>query len=118
LIKQGADLNKPDPDGVSPLTLAIINAHWDAAKALIEAGADVQQWDNFGQAPLIAAVGNRSSKGLNPNQPPQETDGLTIVRMLLERGANPNMQLFMRPPKSRGGPLSRGTTPLIVAASN
>ncbi|HEY0961022.1 MAG TPA: ankyrin repeat domain-containing protein [Pseudomonadales bacterium] len=118
LIEGGADLNKPDPEGVSPLTLAIINAHWDAAKALIDANADVQQWDNFGQAPLLAAVGRRSDNGLNPNQPPQETDGLAIVRMLLERGANPNMQLFLRPSKSRGGPLSRGTTPLIVAASN
>jgi ankyrin repeat protein len=118
LIKHRVDLDKPDPDGVPPLTLAIINSHWDAAKAVIDAGADVQQWDNYGQSPLIAAVGNRAGKGLNPNQPPQETDGLAIVRMLLERGANPNMQLFMRPPKARGGPLSRGTTPLIVAASN
>ncbi|MGV3592141.1 MAG: ankyrin repeat domain-containing protein [Gammaproteobacteria bacterium] len=118
LIQHGVDLNKPDPEGVSPLTLALINAHWDAAKALIEANADVQQWDNFGQAPLLAAVSHRSDVGLNPNQPPQETDGLAIVRMLLERGANPNMQLFMRPSKARGGPLSRGTTPLIVAASN
>ena len=118
LIQSNVDLDKPDPEGMSPLLLSIVNTNWDITRALIEAGADVQQWDMFGQAPLVAAVGRRNDNGVNPNQPVNETDGLAIVTMLLERGANPNMQLFNRPSKSRGGPLSRGTTPLIVAASN
>ncbi|MES2605135.1 MAG: ankyrin repeat domain-containing protein, partial [Pseudomonadota bacterium] len=116
LITRKADLNKPDPDGVSPLLFAVTNSHWDIVKQLIEAGADVQQWDMFGNAPLMAAISRRTTNRPNPNDPLNETDGLTIVRMLLERGANPNMELFMRPAKQRGGAMARGTTPLIVAA--
>lgn len=118
LIKHEVDLDKPDPDGVSPLLLAIQNNNWDIAKRLLEAGADVDQWDMYGLAPLLAAVGSRDATGVVSIDPLNETDGLTIVRMLLEAGANPNMQLYFRPAKQRGGPLSRGTTPLIVAASN
>jgi ankyrin repeat protein len=118
LIENGVDLNKPDPEGVSPLMLAIMNNHWDISKIIIEAGADVQQWDMFGHAPLMAAIPRRDTNRPNPNDPLNETDGLTIVKMLLERGANPNMQLFLRPAKQRGGSMSRGTTPLIVAADS
>ncbi len=117
LLENDVDLEFTDPDGVSPLLLAIINTNWDISKKLIEAGADVNQWDMFGQAPLMTAVSNRKSGDMKIDGYIDETDGLTIVRMLLEAGANPNMQLFYRPAKARGGPLSRGTTPLIVAAS-
>src|SRR5690606_13425139 len=41
LADAGADLNATDPDRVSPLHLALINIHFDAAAALVEAGADV-----------------------------------------------------------------------------
>jgi len=118
LIDHKVDLNKPDPDGVSPMLLSVLNSRWDISKRLIEAGADIQQWDIFGQAPLLGAISNRNNTGLMPNNPLNETDGLTIVSMLLEHGANPNMQLFYRPAKQRGATMSRGTTPLIQAAGN
>lgn len=118
LIGNGVDLDLPDPDGVSPLLLALLNTHWDIARRLIEAGADVNQWDMFGQAPLFAAVGNRKDAGLTVDGIMNETDGIKVVTMLLERGAYPNMELFYRPARARGGALSRGTTPLIQAASN
>ncbi|HUL81249.1 MAG TPA: ankyrin repeat domain-containing protein, partial [Gammaproteobacteria bacterium] len=51
LLKHGADIDLPDPDGVSPLQVAIMNANWDLAKKLIDAGADVDQWDIYGEAP-------------------------------------------------------------------
>lgn len=118
LLKHDVNLDKPDPDGVSPVLLAILNSNWDIAEKLIEAGADVNQWDTFGQAPLIAAVGSRRDTGVRPHEPQNKASGLDIVRLLLENGANPNMQLFYRPAKQRGGPQSRGTTPLIRAAAN
>ena len=43
---------------------------------------------------------------------------MRIVRLLLERGANPNMQLFFRPANVRGATNTRGSTPLIRAANN
>ena len=48
LLAKGADIDLADPDGVSPLHLAVMNANWDLAKKLVEAGADVNQWDIFG----------------------------------------------------------------------
>jgi len=120
LLRNGANIDLPDPDGVSPLLLAIMNANWDLAKQLILAGADVNQWDIFGEAPLFTAVGlrNQVSGGHASIDPLNETNGLAIVRMLLERKANPNMQLFFRPANLRGSTNTRGSTPLIRAATN
>jgi ankyrin repeat protein len=97
-----------------------MNANWDVAKRLIEAGADVNQWDIFGEAPLFTAVGNytRRDGGRGSIDPPNETEGIAIVNLLLDRGANPNMQLFFRPANVRGATNLRGSTPLIRAASN
>jgi ankyrin repeat protein len=120
LLRNGADIDLPDPDGVSPLLVAIMNANWDLAKQLIVAGADVNQWDIYGEAPLFTSVGlrNQVSGGRASIDPLNETNGLTIVRMLLERGANPNMQLFFRPANLLGSTNTRGSTPLIRAAAN
>jgi len=120
LVRNGADLNLPDPDGVTPLLLAIMNVNWDLAKKLIEAGAGVNQWDMFGEAPLFTAVGvrNQVTGGHASIDPLNETKGINIVRMLLEHGANPNMQLFFRPANVRGSTNTRGSTPLIRAATN
>jgi ankyrin repeat protein len=119
LLAGGADINKPDPDGVSPLHIAVMNANWDLARKLIDAGADVDQWDIFGAAPLFTAVGNytRRDGGRASIDPPNQTEGLAVIEMLLERGANPNMQLFFRPANVRGATNLRGSTPLIRAAN-
>jgi ankyrin repeat protein len=120
LLAKGADIDLPDPDGVTPLHVAIMNANWDLAKRLIEAGANVQQWDIYGEAPLFTAVGLRSRNdgGRASIDPPNKATGLEIVRLLLERGANPNMQLFFRPANVNGPTNTRGSTPLIRAAAN
>ena len=47
-----------------------------------------------------------------------ETSGLEIIQLLLDRGANPNMQLFFRPAGVRGTTNTRGSTPLIRAATS
>ncbi|HVY66070.1 MAG TPA: ankyrin repeat domain-containing protein [Gammaproteobacteria bacterium] len=119
LLKHGADINLPDPDGVTPLHLAIINNNWDLAKKLIEAGADVDQWDIYGEAPLFAAIGHYTRRD-GPRasiDPPNATDGKDVIRLLLDRGANPNMQLFFRPAGVNGSTNTRGSTPLIRAAN-
>jgi ankyrin repeat protein len=119
LLDNKADMNLQDPDGVSPLLLAIMNSNWDLAKQLIEAGADVNEWDMFGEAPLFTAVGLRNQVSAHASiDPLNETNGLSIVRMLLDRGANPNMQLFFKPANVRGSTNTRGSTPLIRAANN
>jgi ankyrin repeat protein len=120
LLKSGADIDLPDPEGVSPLLVAILNANWDLAKQLILAGADVNQWDIYGESPLFTAVDlrNRIDGGRASIDPMNTTKGLAIVTLLLERGANPNMQLLFKPPNVRGLLYTRGATPLIRAATN
>jgi ankyrin repeat protein len=122
LFGNRADIDLPDPDGVSPLLLAVMNANWDLAKALIADGADVNQWDIFGEAPLLTAVDlrNRIDGGRASIDPINTTSGLQIVNLLLERGADPNIQLFFKPANVRGGSTTytRGATPLIRAATN
>jgi ankyrin repeat protein len=120
LLQNGADIDLPDPDGVSPLLVAIMNANWDLARQLIEAGADVNQWDIFGEAPLFTAIDLRSriDGGRASIDLLNKTDGLTIVKVLLERGADPNRQLFFKPANVRGLMNTRGATPLIRAANN
>jgi len=120
LLKNGADINLPDPDGVSPLLLSIMNANWDIAKQLIEAGADVNQWDMYGEAPLFTVIGlrNQLSGGKGSIDPLNQTNGTAILHALLEHGANPNMQIFFRPANLRGATNTRGSTPLIRAISS
>jgi ankyrin repeat protein len=120
LLKNKADIDLADPDSVSPLLVAIMNANWDLAKQLIAAGADVNQWDIYGEAPLITAIDlrNRVDGGRASIDAPNTTTGLAIVKLLLEKGANPNMQLFFKPANARGVVMTRGVTPLIRAAVN
>jgi uncharacterized protein len=125
LIDGGADINLPDPENITPLLMAILNARFDVAAVLIKAGADVNRWDTWGRAPLYSAIDyNTTPRGGRPDRPSADaTLPLEIATMLLERGANPNMQLKLFPPyrslgQDRGGDsmLTVGTTPLIRAA--
>jgi ankyrin repeat protein len=125
LIAARADILLPDPDGIAPLTLAMMNGNWDIAKRLIDAGADVNQWDIYGQAPLHVAIENAyvSRRGgvanFGSDKTPNSIDGKDIVRILVEKGADPNQQMFFRPPKETGQASSgsRGTTPFHRACA-
>jgi ankyrin repeat protein len=126
LLAAGADINKPDPDNISPLVLALLNMRFDIAKYLVEQGADVNQWDYWGRTPLYAAADLNilpaSARG--DIQPIQNTTGLEVARMLLERGANPDYALKLSPPprqiyNDRAGDnpvMTTGSTPLQRAA--
>lgn len=125
LVEKGARIDLPDPEGVTPLISAVFNAHFDAAKYLIEHGANVDRWDWWGRTPLYLAVDyNTLPHGGRPDQPAlDETLPIDVVRMLLEKGANPNPQLKLFPPYRATGAdrgvdsmLTFGATPLLRAA--
>lgn len=125
LSEAGADLSATDPDRTSALNLALINLHFDTAAALIEAGADVNQWDLFGRAPLYNAIDLHTLPVGGRTDIPSEDrlSGYDVAKLLLERGANPNMQLKVRPPyrnavfdRGADNVLAEGATPLIRAA--
>jgi len=125
LAEAGADLDLGDPDNVSPLLMASLNGRWDTAKYLINKGANVNKWDWWGQSPLYAAVDlNTIPHGGRPDRPSlDETTSFDIIKLLLDKGANPNLQLKLLPPfRSLGADrgvdqmLTIGTTPLLRAA--
>lgn len=126
LLRRGANINLPDPDGIAPLTLAMMTGNWDIARRLVEAGADVNQWDIYGQSPLHVAIENayvnrRSGVGnLGTDKSANATEGKELVKMLVERGADPNQQMFFRPPREPGqvSASTRGTTPFHRACAS
>ena len=128
LLTAGADPDSEDPDRETPLLLALMNMHFDTAAVLVKGGADLDKWDLFGRSPVYMAadVSTLPMKGNGAMAVIPSPDKLTAVdvgRMMLETGANPNIQLKRRPPyrdvpQDRGGDgmLAQGATPLLRAA--
>ncbi|VFQ76694.1 unnamed protein product [Cuscuta campestris] len=56
LIRAGADSNKRDYDGRSPLHLAASRGYEAIALYLIQEGVDLNAQDNFGNTPLLEAI--------------------------------------------------------------
>jgi len=77
--------------GLTPLVFAAREGDLESAKALLDAGADVNQTTEYGWTPLLTATNNRHYK---------------LARYLIERGANPNIA-------NKGG-----WTPLYLATDN
>ncbi len=108
LIRHHANIVLPDPDGIAALTLAMMNNNWDIAQRLLLAGADVNQWDIYGQAPLHVAIESAyvspsSSANLGSDGTPNEIDGKTLVRELIEHGADPNQDVLPCAQGARAG---------------
>jgi ankyrin repeat protein len=101
LLKAGADVNKPSAgDKTTPLVMAIINGHFDLAKSLIEKGANVNAASSNGVTPLYGVLNVEwAPKALYP-QPrahmQQKTGYLDLMKLLLDKGADPNARLKMK----------------------
>jgi ankyrin repeat protein len=126
LVAAHADLNVSDPDGATALVIAIINANYDFAGFLIDAGADPNVVDkDAGMGPLYAAIDmHRLAIGHGrPNPRPAGTLGVVdIVHRLLDRKANPNAVLkapiFQRQHTIGDATLGKGATPFLRAAKS
>ena len=126
LVSGGADINLTDPDRTTPLVIALMNMRFDTAAYLISAGADLDKWDLYGRSPMYAAVDlSTLPRGGRPDLPStDETTALQVIKMMLDRGANPNIQLKLRPPfrnvifdrGSDNAVLTIGATPLLRAS--
>lgn len=126
LLDSGASIEQADANGTTPLLAAIINNNMSAARLLIEAGADVNAVDWYGQTPLWAAVDIRN---LDVNGPTHDNGVdreavLSIIELLLMRGADVNARTKEYPPERRWittlGSLAwvdfTGQTPFLRAA--
>ncbi|HEX4999226.1 MAG TPA: ankyrin repeat domain-containing protein [Terriglobia bacterium] len=128
LIAAGADPDLGDPENITPLNMALLNLHFSFAAYMVEAGADLNKWDLYGRSPVYMAadvstlpVKGNGAMAVIPSRDP--VTALDVGRTLLEKGANPNIQLKRRPPyrdvpQDRGGDniLAQGATPLLRAA--
>jgi ankyrin repeat protein len=144
LIAAGAEVNRPTPEGVTPLMLALDNDHTDVAKLLLDRGANPGLWDWWGRTALYIVIDRKeggASAGLRlgaaalrdaeARPAPVVARGsgrapvsyVEIINALLAADVDPSPQLNMHRP-SRGGNsgrfidplLNTGCTPLLRAA--
>jgi ankyrin repeat protein len=125
LIEGGANPSASDPENTTALQYALLSLNFDAAKVIIEGGAEVNRWDWWGRSHLyVLADVSTLPKGGRPDQLSlDKTQAIEIAKMLLDRGADPDIQLKLLPPYRALGPdrgldtmLTFGATALIRAA--
>jgi ankyrin repeat protein len=143
LLAEGADANDRIPDGTSALSMAILNADFDLAALLLEAGADPNVPDPRGY-PLHVVVWlhqpgappDFAMNGEDPQPVPRPSGKLShldMARLLLAKGADPNVAISWGERRFGTGGVARnppnlaigrhylsyeGATPFYLAARN
>lgn len=98
LVEAGADVNQRNPgDESTALVVATINGHFDIGKYLLDRGADPRLASDNGMTPLYGAINVQwAPKALYP-QPraylQQQVTYLDYMKLLLDKGAEPNVRL-------------------------
>ncbi|MFO1502807.1 MAG: ankyrin repeat domain-containing protein [Steroidobacteraceae bacterium] len=140
LVKAGADVNMPNPDGVTPLINALDNKRYDIAMFLLDKGANPHTWDMSGRTPIYVAVdvktfnagggfgtgGGRAGSGNDFAGARAAADSTVkaddVIKRLLDMGVDVNHQLTRKRPYGAGRgrfadyDLRGGVGPLFVAA--
>ena len=132
LLAAGADPDSEDPDRETPLLLALENMHFDTAAVLVTfkgQGAPISTSGissaalRFTWRPTSARCRRKATARWPSSRVRISSRPSMSGRMMLEKGANPNIQLKRRPPyrdvpQDRGGDtmLAQGATPLLRAA--
>jgi ankyrin repeat protein len=98
LVESGASIDQPSPgDRATPLLVAIINGHFDVARYLLGKGANPNQVSEAGVSPLYAALNVQWAPIAAYPQPrahlQQQITYLDMMRLLLDRGADPNVRI-------------------------
>jgi uncharacterized protein len=148
IVDAGADINQPNPDGVTPLINALDNKNFDIAMYLLDKGAKADTWDMSGRTPFYVAVDMNSFKGPTggfgggggvnfggvggnalggtaaTGGGPSKATAMDVVNRLLSMGVDVNHELTRMRPNGPGRGrfadymMRGGTGPLMVAALN
>ena len=120
LAGAGADLDDAVPaNGMSALVLAVYNAQYDFAKALLDLGADPDAAGNGWTALHQVVWTHQPNLGRNPPFPVPlgELDAFDLVRALAAAGADLDARQTQEPRDGNRNMLNRiGSTPFLQAA--
>jgi ankyrin repeat protein len=101
LLAGGGNINEVSgSEHTTPLVMAIMNGHYDLAKVLVEHGADVNLANDEGVAPLWATVDVQwppTEWSIEPSVTQEKTDYLSMMKLLLAHGENPNARIKEEP---------------------
>ena len=100
LMKQHADVNAPQADGMTALHWAAYLDDLETAKILTKAGAEVKPTNAYGVTPLSLAC-------LNGNE--------ALVELLLDAGTDPNLAEFFARAELKRGNCSSGSATALSA---
>ncbi|HYE85602.1 MAG TPA: ankyrin repeat domain-containing protein [Vicinamibacterales bacterium] len=102
LLAAGADVNQRCAgDQTTPLIVAAVNGHFDLVSFLLDKGANPNLVSEAGMFPLYAVINTQWQPRSFYPQPraylQQKTDYLTVMKKLLDKGADPNARIYRKP---------------------
>jgi ankyrin repeat protein len=98
LVAKGANINLKNGDSASAAMVAIYNDRFDVAKTLIELGSDANDGSLYVAVEMRDATTDQFAFDGSRRRPdyPNQTTALDLVRVLLERGADPNQRFQLQ----------------------